>query len=124
MVHGIRIHHPSHGLFARTHVRSRNVAFWPKPIGELGRIPASKALQLSSRHFAWIANDAALCSAERNINDGAFPRHPSCQSADFIERNVRRETNSTFARSANCGVKNTVAGEDFQRAAVHSHRDV
>jgi len=48
-VHGVGVHHPSHGLLVRADVRSGDVALWAQPIGEFGGVAACKSFQLAAR---------------------------------------------------------------------------
>src|SRR5215472_9692537 len=48
-VHRIGVHHPGHGLFARAHVRGRNVALRSQPIRQFRRVAPRQTFHLSAR---------------------------------------------------------------------------
>src|SRR5437763_1520422 len=82
------------------------------------------ALQFAAGHFARIANDAALRTAERDIHHRAFPGHPGGKRAHFVNAYIRRESNPALPGSAHGRMQHAIAGENFQLPVVHSHRDV
>ena len=123
-VHGVGVHHPRHGLFVGVDVGRGNVFLGADELDELGGVAAGHALQFAARHVLGIANDSALGSAEGDVHHGALPGHPTGEGANFIERYVGRVAHAALGRAARDGVLHTVAGEDFQSAAVHHHRDV
>ena len=124
MMHRVRIHHPGHRLLARAHIRRGNIALRPKPIDQFGGIAPRQTFQLAARHLARIADNSALSSAKRNIHHRTLPRHPRRQRAHFVQRNVRRKSNSALSRSAHRRMKHAVPGENLQVAVVQSHRNV
>src|SRR5713226_9269138 len=69
-MHGIRVHDPRHRLLVCIHVRSRHILLWPDEIKQLGRVAARHSFQLTERHLQRVTDDAALCAAERHVNDG------------------------------------------------------
>ena len=123
-VHGVGVHHPGHGLLVGAHVGCGNVLFRADELHQLGGVAAGHALQFALRHLVRVADDAALGSAEGDVDHGALPGHPTGQRADFVERDVGRVADSAFARAARDGVLHAVAGEDFDAAVVHHDRDV
>ena len=106
------------------HVGRGNIALGPDDVHDLGRIAAGDAFQFAGRKQIGIANDAALCAAERNIDHRAFPGHPGGERAHFIEGDVGSEANAAFGRSARDGVLHAIAGEYFQAAVVELDGDV
>ena len=71
-----------------------------------------------------ITDDAALGSAEGDVDDGALPGHPGGEGADFVERDVGAVADAALAGAAGDGVLDAVAGEDFDVAVVHGDGDV
>ena len=71
-----------------------------------------------------VADDAALGSAEGDVDDGALPGHPGGEGADFVEGDVGGVADAAFAGAAGDGVLDAVAGEDFDGAVVHGDGDV
>src|SRR5208282_2054823 len=67
-VHGVGIHDPSHGLLVGIHVGRGDVFFRADEFEEFRRVAAGHPLQLALRHFVWIADDATLGAAERNVH--------------------------------------------------------
>jgi len=124
VVHRVCVHHPGHRLLARAHIRRGNIALRPKPIDQLGGIAPRQTLQFAARHLARITDNSALRPAKRNIHHRTLPRHPRRQRAHFIQRNVRRKSNSALARSAHRRMKHAIPGENLQVAVVQSHRNV
>src|SRR5512143_735849 len=47
-----------------------------------------------------IADDAALRATERDVDDGALPRHPHRERADRVDGFLRVEADAALARSA------------------------
>ena len=123
-VHGVGVHDPGHGLLVGAHVGGRNIFFGADEFDELGGVAASHSLELSLRHFLWVADDAAFGSAEGDVDDGALPGHPGSEGADFVESHVRRVTDAALGGASGDGVLNAVAGEDFDGAVVHADGDV
>ena len=71
-----------------------------------------------------IADDAALGAAERDVDDGALPGHPTGQGADFVERDVGRVADAALGRAAGDVVLHAEAGEHLNAAVVHGHGKV
>ncbi len=123
-VHGVGVHDPGHGLLVGAHVGGGNVFFGADEFDELGGVAASHALELALGHFLGVADDAALGSAEGDVDDGALPGHPGGEGADFVEGDVGGVADAAFGRAAGDGVLDAVAGEDFDGAVVHADGDV
>ena len=69
-----------------------------------------------------IADDAALAAAERDVRDGALPRHPRGQRRDLVERDAGVIADAALGRTERDVVLHAVAGEDLDLAVVHLHR--
>jgi len=57
----------------------------------------------------WRVRSAAFGAAEGDVDDRALPRHPGCQRADFIERDIGAEAYTAFAGAARDGMLDAVA---------------
>ena len=123
-MHAVGIHDPRHGLLVGVDVRGGHVFFRAEDIDHLRRVTAGHALQLSLAHLLGVADHAALGPAERNVHHGALPRHPACQSANFVQVYVRRVANAAFCRSARHGVLHPKSGKDLDAAVIHHHGKV
>ena len=123
-VHGKGVHDPGHGLLVGAHIRRGHILLRAQPVGQLRGVAAGEALEFAFGHFAGVTDDAALGSAEGNVDDRALPGHPGGQGAHFVERNVGSEADAALARAAHRGVQNAVADEHFELAVVHPHGDV
>src|SRR5580704_16821990 len=123
-MHGLGIHDPGHGLFVGAYVRRGNVALGTKPFTEFASVAAGDALEFGLRKLGGIADHAALRATEGNVDDGALPRHPRSEGADFVDRDVWRETDAAFAGAAYGGMKDAVADENFEAAVIHRNRQV
>ena len=69
-----------------------------------------------------IADDAALAAAERDVRDGALPRHPRGERGDLVERDAGMVADAAFRGPERDVVLHAIAGEDLDGAAVHLHR--
>ena len=69
-----------------------------------------------------IADDAALAAAERDVRDGALPRHPRGERGHFVERHVGVIADAALRRAERDVVLHAVAGEDLDLAVVHLDR--
>src|SRR5580704_298259 len=123
-VHGVSVHHPGHGLRVRANIGGGNIALGPKPFAELGGVAAGDALNLGLRELARVADYAALRATEGNIYDRAFPGHPGGEGSNFIEADVRGETDTALTWASDCGMQHAIAGEDFELAIVERNRNV
>ncbi len=123
-VHRVGVHDPGHGLLVGAQIRSGNVALGPDKLDDLRGIAASDALDFAHGKFGRIADHATLRAAKRNVNDGAFPRHPGGKRANFVESHVGSEADATLARPAHDGVMDAVADENFHVPVIERHRDV
>ena len=122
-VHGISVHDPRHGLWIGIDIGRRHIALGPDDVHDLRGIAARDALQFTGRQQVGIANHSAFGAAEGNIHHRAFPCHPGGQGPHFVQRHIRRETDSAFGRTAHDGMMHTIAGENFVASVVQHHRD-
>ena len=123
-VHGVGVHHPGHGLLVGVDVRGGHVLFRADDLDQLGGEAAGHALQFAARHRLGIADDSTLGAAKGNVDDGALPGHPGGEGAHFVEVDLRGVANAALGRTARHGVLHPIAGEEFDAAIIHLHRDV
>ena len=123
-MHAVGIHDPGHDLFIGVDIRGGDVFFGTEKLEQLSRITTGQPLQLSGRHLGRIANDATLGSSKRDVHDGAFPGHPGGKRFDFVECDVRRESQPPLTRPARDVVLDAVARENLKPPGVHENRDV
>ena len=71
-----------------------------------------------------IANHAALGPTKRNVDHGAFPGHPTGQSADFIKRDVGRIADAALSWPARNRVLHPKSGEHLEMAVIHLDRNI
>ena len=76
-VHRVRIHDPRHSLLIRVHVRGGNIFFRTDEFDQLSRVAAGNLFQFGLRELLGIADYPALGSSERDVDDCAFPGHPT-----------------------------------------------
>src|SRR5258708_16631400 len=81
-------------------------------------------LELARREDFWVDDDAALGAAERNVDDGAFPRHPHREGFDLVQGYVGVVADAALRRPPVDVVLHAIAGEDAVRAIVHLHAEV
>ena len=118
-VHAVGVHDPRHDLIVGVDVGRRHVLLRPDGVDDFGDVTARQRLQLAPRHARRIADDAALAAAERDVRDGAFPRHPRRQRRHFVERHARVISDAALRRAERDVVLDAVPGEDFDLAVVH-----
>src|SRR5438067_4755635 len=123
-MHGICIHDPRHRLFIGIQVGGRNVLLGTDEFDQFCGVAAGDLLQLRLRQLLGIADDSSLGAAERDVHDRALPRHPTRESANFVERNIRTVADPSCSRTASDRVLHAEAGEDLDAAAIHLHWDV
>ena len=124
LVHRVGIHDPGHGLLVGIHVRGRYIALRAQDVHQFGGVAPRDALQLARREHLWIADYAALSTAKRNVNHGAFPSHPGREGAHFVERDVGSKTNAALGWAAGQRVLHPVAGEHLQPPVIEADRNV
>src|SRR5262249_5125060 len=118
-VHGVGVHDPRHDLRVGVDVGGRHVLFGADRVDDLGDVTARERFDLALGHLRGIADDAALAAAERDVRDGAFPRHPGRERGDLVERHTRVIAYAALRRAERDVVLHAVAGEDLDRAVVH-----
>ena len=123
-VHGVGVHDPGHGLLVGVDVGSGDVFFGADELDESCGVATGHAFEFTLGHGLGVTDDAAFGSAEGDIDDGAFPGHPGCEGADFVERDVGAVADAALAGAAGDGVLDAVAGEDFDAAVIHGDGDV
>ena len=121
-VHAVGVHHPRHHLLVRVDVRRGDVFFRSDGVDDFGDIAAGQRLQLAARHLRGIADDAALSAAERNVGDGAFPRHPGGQRRHLVKRDAGVVPDAALGGAKRDVVLHAKAGEHFDLAVVHLYR--
>ena len=122
-VHRVGVHHPRHHALVRVHVGRRNVGVGTERVDDARRVAAREPLELAGAHLERIADHAALRAAERQVHDGALPRHPRRERLHFLERHLHVEADAALGRPARRVVQHAVAGEHLDLAVVHHHRD-
>ena len=120
-VHRVGVHDPRHDLFVGVDVGRRHVLVGADRVDDLGGVAARQRFELALRHLGRIANDAALAAAERQLRDGALPRHPRRERRHFVERDVRVIADAALGRAERDVVLHAIAGEDLDLAVVHLH---
>lgn len=123
-VHAVGIHHPSHNLGARVHVGCGDVGFWTDKVRDFRGVTAGERFELASGEFFGLAGDAAFGAAERDADDGAFPRHPHGKGAHFVEVDARGIADASFGGAADGVVLHTVAGENLDGSVIHFDGEV
>ena len=118
-VHGIGVHHPRHDLRVGVDVGRRDVLFGADCIDDLGDVAACQRFDLALGHLRRVADDPALAAAERNVRDGALPRHPRRERGHFIERHAGVIPDAALRRAERDVVLHAVPGEDFDLPVVH-----
>ena len=121
-VHAVGVHHPRHDLVVGVDVGRRHVLLRADGVDDLGDVAAGQRLELAPRHPRRIADDAALAAAERDVRDGALPRHPRRERGHFVERDVGVIADAALGRTERDVVLDAVAGEDLDLAVVHLDR--
>ena len=117
--HRVGVHHPGHGLRVGVDVGGGDVAVGPDDGQDLGDIAARHAFQLGLRHFARVADHAALAAAEGDVHHRRLPRHPGGQRLHFIQAHIGVVADAALGRAAGDVVLHAVAFEDLERAVVH-----
>ena len=78
-----------------------------------------------SRMLRWCGSQItpALAAAERDVDDGALPRHPHGQGAHGIDRLLRVEADAALGRAARVVVLHAEALENLDVPIVHADGD-
>ena len=121
-VHAVGVHHPRHHLLVGVDVGRRHVLLGADRVDDLGDVAARQRFELAARHPRRIADDAALAAAERDVRDGALPRHPGGQRRHLVERHAGVIADAALGRAERDVVLHAIAGEDLDLAVVHLHR--
>ena len=126
-VGGVGVCHPGHDLFVRAHVRRHHVGFRADERDHLHREAAGEAFEFAGGHGARITGDAALATAEGQVHQRAFPRHPHGEGGDFAEIDGRVVAQSALGGAAGEVVLHAVAEKNLGRAVIaadrHGHGD-
>ena len=120
--HGVGIHDPRHRLRIGVHVRRWNILVRSDQRQNFASEPARHPFQFALGHALRIADDAALCSAERHVHHRRLPGHPRRQRFHFIQRNVGMIANAAFAWPARNVVLHAESGHHAQLAVIHFRR--
>jgi hypothetical protein len=123
-VHGVRVHHPGHGLGVGVHVRGGNVLGRADDDADFRGVAARHALEFGLRQLARVDADAALGAAVRQVDRGVLDRHPGGQRHHFRQGHVLVETHAALARAARGVVLHAVALEVGHAAIVQLDRHV
>ena len=121
-VHAVGVHDPRHDLIVGVDVGRGHVLLGSDRVDDFRDVAARQRLELAPRHPRGIADDAALAAAERDVRDGALPRHPGGQRRDLVERHVGVIADAALRRTERDVVLHAVAGEDLDLAVVHLDR--
>ena len=121
-VHAVGVHDPRHHLLVGVDVGSGDVLFGTDGVDDFGNVAARERFELAPRHLGRIADDPALAAAERDVRDGALPRHPAGERRHFVERDARVVAEAALRGAERDVVLHPVAGEDLDLAVVHLHR--
>src|SRR5439155_27078315 len=100
-------------------VGRRNVLFRADRVDDLGDVAAGQRFDLALGHLRRVADDPAFATTERNVRDGALPRHPGRERGHFIERHAGVIPDAAFRRAERDVVLHAVPGEDFDLLVVH-----
>ena len=120
---GIFIHHPAHHLGGGVNIRGRHVLARADVLPHLPDPAAAQAFLLIDGKRGGVHDHAALAAAQRDIGHGALPGHPHREAAHGVEGLSRVEAYAALVGAARVVMLHAEAGEDFQRAIVHAHRD-
>jgi hypothetical protein len=123
-VHGVRVHHPGHGLGVGVDVGRGDVALGADQDADLGREAARQAFDLAQAQLLGIDDDAALAAPEGDAHDGALPGHPHGQGLHLVDGDVLVVADAALGWTSAKVVLDAVAGEDLHAAVVHLHREV
>src|SRR3954468_17177583 len=82
------------------------------------------ALELALGNAMRIELDASLASAERYLQERAFPRHHGRQRLQIVEADALVIANAPLERPEQVGVLNAIAFEEPNLTGVHAHREV
>ena len=121
-LHRIGVHHPSHRLLIRGHVRRGYVLLGPQHRQELGGEATRERLQLVRGELARTTTDAALCPTVGQAQQCAFPGHPHRQRGALAEIDLRVVANAALRRTEHARVLDAVAREHSPASVVEPDR--
>ena len=121
--HRIGVHDPRHDTLVRVDIRRGHVGIGTQRRDDRRGVAAREPLELANTHLQRITHHAALRATERDVDDGALPRHPGRQRRDLVERDVEVEADATLCRTARRVVEHADAGVDLHLTVVEHHRN-
>ena len=123
-VHRVGVHHPRHDALVRIHIGRGDVGVGAQQRDDALGVAARDALQFPHAHRERITNHTTLRTAERQIDDRAFPSHPRGEGFHFLERDLHVEADPTLGRSTRRVVQHAVTGEHLHVPVVelNGHR--
>ena len=118
----VGIHHPGHHLGVGSQVRGRDVPVGGQEVLNIRGVTPGEAVEFTLTQAGGIALDAALGSAEREIQEGVFPSHKGRERTDFVQVGQRVIADATLVGAAGAIVLDPIAAENLDPAIVHAHR--
>src|SRR5438445_9530794 len=110
-MHGVGIHDPGHALFVRVDVTTEDIFFRTQDLNELRSVPSGESLEFTLGHLVWIANHSTSRAAERDVPQGTFPCHPTCECTRLVKGEVGTVTDATLGWPAIDCVLHSESGE-------------
>src|SRR4029078_3378390 len=104
-------------------VRRRNVGFRAECADDARRVTACDALELVARQPRPSAQPPAFLSAEWNVDDCAFPRHPCSEGTDFVGSHAHVEAYPSLAGPSCSVVNHAIACENLYVTGIHLDGD-
>src|SRR5207244_13371800 len=86
--------------------------------------PPGPALELELGELLRVDGDAALRATERDVHERGLPRHDRSKAEHLVVIGVGVIADPPLAGAARAVVLDAVAGEHFDAAVVHPHRDL
>ena len=124
VVHGVRVHHPRHGLGVGVDVRGGNILVRADDDADLAGVAPCDALEFRARIVARVETDATLGAAKGQVDRSSLDGHPGRQGHDFRQRDVLVVAHAALARAARYVVLHAVAFEVSDGAVVKFDRNV
>ena len=122
MGHAVGVHDPSHDLRIGVNIRRGNVFVRPDQRRNLVCVAPRQPFKFVVRELVRVANNAAFCASEWDVDDGAFPGHPCCEGPYFVERDVGMIANAALARPTRAVMLHAEAFKHANGTVVHLHR--